>query len=60
MAADQAKVMELLGHDQFMVAGHDRGGRVAHRLALDPQAKCSGVSANDVVAELLKSVAVPV
>ena len=35
MAADQLAVMRALGHERFMVAGHDRGGRVAHRLALD-------------------------
>lgn len=39
MARDQIALMRHLGHDQFAVAGHDRGGRVAHRLALDaPQA----------------------
>ena len=35
MAADQLAVMGQLGHDRFHVAGHDRGGRVAYRLALD-------------------------
>jgi haloacetate dehalogenase len=35
MAADQVALMRLLGHDRFGVAGHDRGGRVAHRMALD-------------------------
>jgi haloacetate dehalogenase len=34
-ALDMVEVMAALGHDRFMVAGHDRGGRVAHRLALD-------------------------
>jgi haloacetate dehalogenase len=39
MAADQVAVMAALGHARFAVAGHDRGGRVAHRMALDhPQA----------------------
>ena len=39
MAADMIAVMAALGHQQFFVAGHDRGGRVAHRLARDyPQA----------------------
>ena len=39
MAADCLAVMRALGHERFMVAGHDRGGRVAYRLALDhPQA----------------------
>ncbi len=35
MAADLVALMRSLGFDRFLVAGHDRGGRVAHRLALD-------------------------
>jgi haloacetate dehalogenase len=35
MAEDCLTVMRELGHSRFMVAGHDRGGRVAYRLALD-------------------------
>jgi haloacetate dehalogenase len=35
MARDQIAVMKKLGHSSFMVAGHDRGGRVAYRMALD-------------------------
>lgn len=35
MAADQYAVMQLLGHQKFSILGHDRGGRVAHRLAMD-------------------------
>ncbi len=35
MAADMAALMTSLGHERFAVVGHDRGGRVAHRLALD-------------------------
>jgi haloacetate dehalogenase len=35
MAADQAGVMRVLGFDKYFLAGHDRGGRVAHRLAVD-------------------------
>jgi len=39
MAADLVALMRSLGHQRFLVAGHDRGGRVAHRMALDhPQA----------------------
>ncbi|MGE3392580.1 MAG: alpha/beta fold hydrolase, partial [Gammaproteobacteria bacterium] len=39
MAQDMADVMAALGYPLFMVAGHDRGARVTHRLALDhPQA----------------------
>ncbi|MGO4852173.1 alpha/beta fold hydrolase [Phaeovulum sp. W22_SRMD_FR3] len=35
MARDPVALMAALGHRRFAVAGHDRGGRVAHRLALD-------------------------
>src|SRR5437588_805500 len=35
MAQDQVEVMQALGYPRFSVAGHDRGGRVAHRMALD-------------------------
>ena len=35
MAADQIDLMKHLGYETFSVVGHDRGGRVAHRLALD-------------------------
>jgi haloacetate dehalogenase len=35
MAEDCLAVMRALGHPRFAVAGHDRGGRVAYRLALD-------------------------
>jgi len=35
MAQDMASLMRHLGHTRFGVVGHDRGGRVAHRLALD-------------------------
>lgn len=35
MAADQVALMRALGHGRFRMVGHDRGGRVGHRLALD-------------------------
>jgi haloacetate dehalogenase len=35
MAADSVALMRALGHERFAVVGHDRGGRVAYRLALD-------------------------
>jgi len=39
MAQDQIDLMKHFGFNRFAVVGHDRGGRVAHRLALDhPQA----------------------
>lgn len=39
MAQDMVQLMRELGHERFFLCGHDRGGRVSHRLALDhPQA----------------------
>jgi haloacetate dehalogenase len=35
MAADQVEVMDALGFNNFSVVGHDRGGRVAHRMVRD-------------------------
>jgi haloacetate dehalogenase len=35
MAQDMVELMQSFGHATFFVCGHDRGGRVAHRLALD-------------------------
>lgn len=35
LAADQHAVLQVLGHKTFSVLGHDRGGRVSHRLAMD-------------------------
>lgn len=35
MARDQIALMRGLGHEQFHIVGHDRGGRTGHRLALD-------------------------
>ena len=35
MALDMVEVMRSLGHEKFHLVGHDRGGRVAHRLARD-------------------------
>ena len=35
MAADQHALMQALGYPQFFLLGHDRGGRVSHRLAMD-------------------------
>src|SRR6266516_4014810 len=35
MAQDQVEVMNSLGFEKFVVVGHDRGGRVGHRMALD-------------------------
>ena len=35
MARDMRRVMQVLGHERFRVLAHDRGARVAHRLAVD-------------------------
>jgi haloacetate dehalogenase len=35
MAAELVQVMEAAGFERFSVVGHDRGGRVAYRMALD-------------------------
>lgn len=35
MAQDMVELMRAIGFSSFQVCGHDRGGRVAHRLALD-------------------------
>ncbi|WHT21492.1 alpha/beta hydrolase [Crossiella sp. CA-258035] len=48
-ALDQLGLMRLLGHDRFAVAGHDRGGYVATRLALDHPEAVSALAALDAV-----------
>ena len=48
MAADAVGVMRALGHDRFAVVGHDRGGRVAHRLALDHPAAVERIALFDI------------
>lgn len=49
MAADQIALMKQLGHLRFFVAGHDRGARVAHRLALDHPDRVMRVAMIDIV-----------
>ena len=49
MAQDQAALMTALGYQRFMVAGHDRGARVAHRLAKDHAARVQKVAVLDIV-----------
>ncbi|MFI5930594.1 alpha/beta fold hydrolase [Actinoplanes sp. NPDC051494] len=49
MAADQLAVMAALGFDRFAVAGHDRGARVAHRLALDAPGAVTALAVLDIV-----------
>jgi haloacetate dehalogenase len=48
MARDQVEVMRALGHERFSVIGHDRGGRVAHRMALDYPASLQRVALLDI------------
>jgi haloacetate dehalogenase len=49
MAADQVGLMRELGFGTFAVVGHDRGARVAHRLALDRPDVVSRVALLDIV-----------
>lgn len=49
MARDAVALMRTLGFDRFAVAGHDRGGRVAYRLALDHPAAVTRVSILDII-----------
>lgn len=49
MARDQLLVMRELGFERFTVVGHDRGGRVAHRLALDHPQAVSALAVLDIV-----------
>ena len=49
MANDQVAVMKHLGFDKWFVAGHDRGGRVAHRMALDHPQHVAKVAFLDIV-----------
>ena len=49
MAGDLVQVMAVLGYARFAVAGHDRGGRVAYRLALDSPEAVSALAVLDIV-----------
>jgi haloacetate dehalogenase len=52
MAADMVALMRSLGHERFGLVGHDRGGRVAHRLALDHRAAVSKLCVVDIAPTL--------
>jgi len=52
MAADQVTLMAQLGYDTFKVAGHDRGARVTHRMALDHPDKVERIMLMDIVPTL--------
>ena len=49
MGRDYAAVMKALGHDRFHVAGHDRGARVAYRMALDMPERIDRLAVLDIV-----------
>jgi haloacetate dehalogenase len=52
MAQDMAELMTMLGHERFHVAGHDRGGRVVHRLCLDHEARVASACVMDIAPTL--------
>ena len=49
MALDQVEVMKSFGFDRFAVVGHDRGGRVGHRMALDHPEKVTKLCVLDII-----------
>lgn len=49
MAADLVALMRSLGHARFRVAGHDRGARVAYRMALDTPDAVERLAVLDIV-----------
>jgi haloacetate dehalogenase len=49
MARDMVRLMERLGHERFAVAGHDRGGRVVHRMVRDHPERVSRAAVLDIV-----------
>jgi haloacetate dehalogenase len=52
VAQDQVEIMTQLGYEQFYLIGHDRGGRVAHRLTLDYPEKVKKLAVLDIVPTL--------
>ncbi|HSN20842.1 MAG TPA: alpha/beta hydrolase, partial [Usitatibacter sp.] len=52
MAADQVQLMRALGHERFLLVGHDRGGRVAHRLCVDHPDRVIKVAVLDIAPTL--------
>ena len=49
MARDMVAIMRALGFDRFAVAGHDRGGRVGYRMALDHPGRVAKLAVLDIV-----------
>jgi haloacetate dehalogenase len=52
MAADQVELMRALGHERFHVVGHDRGGRVGHRMAVDHPGAVMSLTVLDIAPTL--------
>jgi haloacetate dehalogenase len=49
MARDMVQMMERLGFSRFSVAGHDRGGRVAYRMALNHSDRIVRLAVLDII-----------
>ena len=49
MGLDQNELMKKLGFNEYFLVGHDRGGRVAHRMAIDFKENIKKVSVLDIV-----------
>ena len=49
MAAQFCEMMSALGHERFDIAGHDRGGRVAYRMALDSPDRINRLAILDIL-----------
>jgi haloacetate dehalogenase len=49
MAADMVALMSALGHERFLVGSHDRGARIAHRLAIDHPDRVEKLALLDIV-----------
>jgi haloacetate dehalogenase len=49
MAKDMVEAMQQLGHQRFLIGAHDRGARVAHRLALDFPDRVEKLAVLDIV-----------
>src|SRR5260370_30072664 len=54
VAQDRAETVAARGFDRFRVAGHDRGGRVAHRLARDHAGRIERAALLDIVPTLYR------
>jgi haloacetate dehalogenase len=52
MALDMVEIMDQLGHARFQIVGHDRGARVAHRLALDHPERVERLALLDIIPTL--------